>query len=90
MVIQEHFFSNRRTLAQAKQLQHLIFLASEVYRPCADRDGLAVEVDHEVAGLCNGRLIRTPQQKAAAYRPKTTCVGRLLSREPSAAGRAAK
>src|SRR6201996_2412275 len=50
-VVEEHFLGERGTLAERKQLQHLVFLARQVHALTADLDGLGVEIDHEVAGL---------------------------------------
>src|SRR5450759_1316332 len=48
---EEHFLGDRRALAQAQELQHLVLLAGKVHANLVDLDRLGVELNDEFAGL---------------------------------------
>src|ERR1700704_1554789 len=50
-MVEEHFLGEGSALAEREQLQHLVFLASQMHALAADLDRLGVEIDHEIAGL---------------------------------------
>lgn len=50
-MIEEHFLGQRGALAQAEQLQHLVFLAGQMHARAGDFDRLGVEIDHQIAGI---------------------------------------
>src|SRR3546814_8844438 len=50
-MIEKHFLGQRRALAQAQQLEHLIFLAGQTHAHAIDLDRLGVEIDRKLAGL---------------------------------------
>ncbi len=49
-MVEEHLLGQRRALAKAEELQHLVLLAGQVHAGAADLDRLLVEVDDQVAG----------------------------------------
>ncbi len=53
-VVQEHFLGERHSLAQRKELQHLVLLAGKMHARAADLGGLGTEADYEVVGLDDG------------------------------------
>ena len=50
-MVEEHFLVVRRTLAERKQLQHLVFLARQMHALAVNVDGLGVEIDAQIAGF---------------------------------------
>src|SRR5262249_19730507 len=50
-VVEEHLLGERRALAQAQELQHLVLLAGEMHARAVHFNRLGIEIDHEIAGL---------------------------------------
>src|SRR3546814_12684127 len=50
-MIEKHFLGQRRALAQAQQLEHLIFLAGQMHAHAIDLDRLGVEIDRKSTRL---------------------------------------
>jgi hypothetical protein len=72
-VIEEHFLGQRRALAQAQELQHLVLLAGQVHAGAVDLDGLGVEVDDEIAGVDDRLGVALgAAQRMSAFDPKRT------------------
>src|SRR5712671_2614670 len=50
-LIKEHLLGQRGALAEREQLQHLVFLAGQMYASAAYRGGFLVEINGEVTGI---------------------------------------